>query len=112
MTETTSKIDYPGRVETILKEETLAAQRVAALFFLRGFPVIDSEERGDVTLETRLIGTFAPEVAQRDIRQLQSIIQLQGLMQDLLTDENNSPSTTFDPKAGQVTITTLKSLLG
>lgn len=92
--------------------ETAQFSRAEALSVLSTLPVIYSHEVGGVVLETRLIGTFVPEVGKRDIPALKAIINTQSLLQDLLTDAFNSPSTTFDSKNGQVTITTRKSILG
>lgn len=85
--------------------------RRRALSILERLPVIDQKERGGVVLETRLIGTFAPKVAERDMEALGEVVETQGFLQDALTDYNNNPSTTFDPAKGQVTFTHRASLL-
>ena len=88
-------------------EETKAV----ALEILRELPVIDTIDRSHgVILEQRLIGSFEPKVENRNFPQLRKIIDLQGWLQNLLTDNDNSPSTTFDPKEGRITITTRKTL--
>ena len=92
-------------------EETLSSKE-AALEALKKLSVIDTSKVGGVELETRLIGNFAPEVGKRNPLALQKLIDTQSNLQDLLTIEDNSPSTTFDSENGQITITTRKSIFG
>lgn len=105
--------DLFKELRTTKEKKGAVAAKNLALEILRGFPVIDVEDKGGgVKLERRVIGTFAPQVEKRDKPEVKAIVGLQGLLQDLLTDEKNSPSTTFDPRKGRATITTRQTLLG
>ena len=94
------------------QSEKALNSKEAALDLLKELPIIDTHVVGGVELETRLIGKFTPEVGKRDHQALQVLIKTQTNLQDLLTNEKNSPSTAFDSEKGRVTITTRKSILG
>lgn len=79
--------------------------RKLSLRLLRKLPVVDRFPSGNVILEERKIGE---RPTGKGIR---TVISAQGALQDSLTDEWNSPSTTFDSKLKRVTITHRRSLL-
>ena len=85
-------------------------RRDFALELLGKLPIVDTIKRGKTVLEERLIGTFAGELEERSQEDVSVMITIQGLLQDLLSDDENSPSTTFDP-AGKLTITHRQTLL-
>lgn len=76
-----------------------------ALRLLRKLSVVDRFQSGGVVLEEREIGK------RPSGKGLRTVIRAQGVLQDTLTDEFNSPSTTFDPKEKAVTITHRQSLV-
>ena len=88
----------------------LGERKKYAMELLGKLPVVDQYKQGGTVMVERLIGTLAGELAERSIEDVSVMVTIQGLLQDLLTDDDNSPSTTFDP-AGRATITHRQTLL-